>query len=170
MHLTHFEHQVQRKKIYENHTQRNKVTEEHSQQQARRAQPTPGEKSIPNSRKESKEQKEQCQLQAETYEGNDVSMKEVGPMTRNKDTESHRRMAAEQGLKVAKKENTKLRLERGLIFSESSRVEKTQVQTVKKSLEEQQGVTQKQQKEQQTVIDRCRNQVDSRERFRRTET
>ena len=34
---------------------------------------------------------------------NNVSKKEVGPMTRNKDTESHRRMAAEQELKVAKK-------------------------------------------------------------------
>ena len=71
--------------------------EEHSQQQARRAQPTAGEKSIVK-----KKQKEQCQLQAETYEENHVS-KKVGPMTRNKDTESHRRMAAEEELKVAEK-------------------------------------------------------------------
>ena len=90
-------------KIYENITQLTKVTEEHSQQQARRAQPTAGEKSTANSRRESKEQKEQCQLQAETYEENNVSKKEVGPMTRNKDTESHQRMAAEQELKVAEK-------------------------------------------------------------------
>ena len=47
-------------KIYENLTQRNKEAEEHNQQQARRAQPTAGEKSIPNSRGESKEQREQC--------------------------------------------------------------------------------------------------------------
>ena len=33
------------KKIFENLTQLNKVSEEHSQQQARRAQPTAGEKS-----------------------------------------------------------------------------------------------------------------------------
>ena len=50
----------------------------------RRAQPTAGEKSTPNSRGESKEQKEQCQLQAETYEENNVS-KKVGPTTRDKD-------------------------------------------------------------------------------------
>ena len=62
-----------------------------------------GEKSTANSRGESKEQKEQCQLQAETYEENDVSKTEVGPMTRNKDTESHRRIAAEQELMVAEK-------------------------------------------------------------------
>ena len=73
----------------------------------RRAQPTAGKKSIPNSipdsRRESKEQSEQHQLQAETYEENNVSKKQVGPMRRNKDTESHRRMAAEQELKVAEK-------------------------------------------------------------------
>ena len=79
------------------------MTEEHGQQQARRAQPTAGEKIIPKSRRESEEQKEQCQLQVETYEENNASKKEVGPMTRNKDTESHRRMAAEQELKVAEK-------------------------------------------------------------------
>ena len=87
-------------KIYENLTQRNKVTEEHSQTAGEKS---TGEKSIPSSRRESKEQKEQCQLQAQTYEVNNVSKKEVGPMTRNKDTESHRRMAAEQELKGAKK-------------------------------------------------------------------
>ena len=85
----------------EEHSQQQ--AEEHSQQQARRAQPTAGEKSIPNSKGESKEQKEQCQLQAETYEENNVSKREVGPMTRNKDTESHQRMATEQELKVAEK-------------------------------------------------------------------
>ena len=47
-------------KIYENLTQQNKEAEEHNQQQARRAQRTAGEKSIPNSRGESNEQKEQC--------------------------------------------------------------------------------------------------------------
>ena len=74
----------------------------HSADQSdRRAQPTAGEKSTANSRRESKEQKEQCQLQAETYEENNVSKKEVGPKTRNKDAESHQRMAAEQELKVA---------------------------------------------------------------------
>ena len=76
--------------------------EEHSQQQAREAQPAAGEKSTANSRR-SKEQNEQCQLQAETHEENNVSKKEVGPMTREKDTESPQRMAAEQELKVAEK-------------------------------------------------------------------
>ena len=77
------------------------LQESHSAEQSdRRVQPTAGEKSIPNSRGESKEHKEQCQLQAETYEENNVWKKEVGPTTRNKDTESHRRMAAEQELKV----------------------------------------------------------------------
>ena len=61
------------------------------------------EKSIPNSRRESKEQKEQCQLKAETCEENNVSKKEVGPMTRDKDTESRRQTATEQELKVAEK-------------------------------------------------------------------
>ena len=42
-------------------------------------------------------------MQAETYEEDCVSKKDVGPMTRNKVTESHRRMAAEQELKVAEK-------------------------------------------------------------------
>ena len=32
-----------------------------------------------------------------------VSKKEVGPMTRNKDTENHRHMATEQELNVAEK-------------------------------------------------------------------
>ena len=69
------------------------------------------QKSIPNSRQKrsypkqerTKEQKEQCQLQAETYEENNVSKKEAGPMTRNKDTESHRHMITEQKLNVAEK-------------------------------------------------------------------
>ena len=61
------------------------------------------QKSIPNNRGESREQKEQCQLQAETYEENHVSKKEVGPVTRNKDAECHQRTAAEQELKVAEK-------------------------------------------------------------------
>ena len=39
-------------------------------------------------------------MQAETYE---VSKKEVGPMTRNKDTESHQRMVTEQELQFAEK-------------------------------------------------------------------
>ena len=51
-------------------------------------------------------------MQAETYE---VSKKEVGPMTRNKDTESHQRMVTEQELQFARKqENTKSRLKRKL--------------------------------------------------------
>ena len=81
------------------------LRESHSaeQQQAKRAQPAAGEKRKPNSRGESKEQKEQCQLQAETFEENNVSKKEVGPMTRNQDTESHRHMATERELKVAEK-------------------------------------------------------------------
>ena len=61
------------------------------------------QKSTANSRRESKELKEQCQLQAETYEENNVSKKEHGPMTKDKDTETHRHMAAEQELKVAEK-------------------------------------------------------------------
>ena len=65
--------------------------------------PTAGEKRTPNSRWESKEQKEECHLQAETCEENNVSKNEVGPMTRNKDTESHRRMVTEQELKFAEK-------------------------------------------------------------------
>ena len=80
------------------------LRESHSAEQSdRRAQPTASEKSIPNSRGESKEQEEQCQLQAETYEENNVSKKEVRPMTRNMETESHQRMAAKQELKVAEK-------------------------------------------------------------------
>ena len=61
------------------------------------------QKSIPNNRGESKEHKEQCQLQAEAYEENNVSNREVGPMTSNKDTESRQRMAAQQELKVSEK-------------------------------------------------------------------
>ena len=93
------------------------LREAHSAEQSdRSAQPTAGERSILNSREESKEQKEQCQLQAETCEENHVSKREFGPMTRNKDTESRQRMAADQELKVAEKaqENTKLRLKRRL--------------------------------------------------------
>ena len=86
--------------------------ESHSTEQSdRKAQPTAGEKStvnssqqqqksIPNSRGESKEQSEQCQLQAETYEENNASKKEVRTVTRNKDIESHRHIATEQELKV----------------------------------------------------------------------
>ena len=40
-------------------------------------------------------------MEAETYEENNVSKKEVGPMTRDKDTESHRHIATELELKVA---------------------------------------------------------------------
>ena len=76
-------------KIYENGTKWQKSTANSRQ------------KSTANSRRE-----EQCQLQAETYEENTVSKKEVGPMTRNKDTESHRRMAAEQARLPRKLENT----------------------------------------------------------------
>ena len=119
------------------------MTEELCQQQARRAQPTAGEKSTANSKGESKEQKEQCQLQAETHDENNVSKKEDGPMTRNKDTESHRHMAAEQELKVAKKAR-----EHQVEIEEEIEVEENKDTALKK------GVTQKQQKGQQTVTDR----------------
>ena len=101
------EHSQQQAEEHKQQQAKNSTTnskrEEHSQQQARRSQPTAGEKSTANSKRESKEQKEQCQLQAETYEENNVSKKEIGPMTRNMDTESRRRMAAEQELKVVEK-------------------------------------------------------------------
>ena len=44
-----------------------------------------------------------CQLQAEMYEENHVSKEAVRLLTRNKDTESHQRMAEEQELKVPEK-------------------------------------------------------------------
>ena len=69
--------------------------EVHSQQQAKRAQPTAGENQ--------KNRQSSARLQAETYEENNVSKKEVGPTTRDKYTESHRHMAAEQELKIAEK-------------------------------------------------------------------
>ena len=78
------------------------LRESHSTEHSdRRAHPTAGEKSTANSRREEhsqqqakiKEQTEQCQLQAEPYEENNVSKKEVGLMTQ----------AAEQELKVAEK-------------------------------------------------------------------
>ena len=55
-----------------------------AEQSDKRAQPTADEKNIHNSRRESKEQKVQRQLQAESYEVNNASKKEVGPMTRKK--------------------------------------------------------------------------------------
>ena len=82
-------------KIHENLTQRNK--------RGRRAYQTAGRKDHTQQQERTKEQKEQCQLQAETYEENNVSKKEAGPMTRNKDTESHRHMTTEQKLNVAEK-------------------------------------------------------------------
>ena len=109
-------------------------------QEAKGAQPTAGEKSIPNSRGESKEQEEQCQLQAETYEKNNVSKTEVTPMTRSKDTESHRRMEAEQEVKVAEKAREhQVEIEEEIVVEEL------------KDAELKEGVTQKQQKVQQTV-------------------
>ena len=42
-------------------------------------------------------------LAGDTYEENNVSKEEVGPTTRNKDIESHQRMATDQELKVAEK-------------------------------------------------------------------
>ena len=63
--------------------------------------PTAGYKSIPNSRGESKEQKEQCQVQVDTYEENNQCLEER-PMTRNKDT-GHQHLATEQEVKVAEK-------------------------------------------------------------------
>ena len=138
-------------KIYEKLTQLNKS--EQDQSRGTRAQPTAGkrayptagenqknQKSIPNSRGESEEQKEQCQLQAETYEKNNVSKKGVGPMTRDKDTESHQRMAAEQVLKVAEKAREhQVEIETEMEVEKQKAAElKNQVRNVKKSLEEQQ--------------------------------
>ena len=74
----------------------NSRREEQCQQLARRTHPTAKAR-----RAQSKEQKEQCQLRADTFEENNVSKKEVRPMTRNKDTECHQRTATEQELKVA---------------------------------------------------------------------
>ena len=117
---------------------------------SKRAQPTAGEKSIPNSRGKSKEPKKHGQQQAETYEENNVSKKEIGLMTRDKDTESHQHIATEQELKVAEK-------------AREHPVEEQKAAKLKKRfLEEQQhetddvwkGVTQKQQEVQQTVTDR----------------
>ena len=107
--------------------------------------------------RESKEQKKQCQLQAKTYEENNVSKREVGPMTRNKDTESHQRMATEQEWKVAEKERDHL-----------VEIEEEFVVDKQKSRRVEWQVTQKQQEEQQTISDRLRSQVDSRDGFRRT--
>ena len=104
------------------------LREPHStEQNGRRAQPTAGEKSIPSSRGESEEQKEQRQLQAETFEENNFSKKEVGPMTRDKDTESHRHIATEHEFKVAEtQENTKSRSNEEIEVEEwnAARVEK----------------------------------------------
>ena len=141
----------------------NSRREEHTQQQARRAHPTAGEKSTPNSRRKEHTQqqgriktteREQCQPQAETHEENKVSKKGIGPKTRDQDTESQQRMAADKEFKVA--ENAR---EHQVEIDTEIEVEKqkaaelrNQVRTVKKSLEEQQhktddvwkGVTQKQ--------------------------
>ena len=83
-------------------------------------------------------------MQAETYEENNVSKKEVGPMTRNKDTESRQRMAAEQELKEEEIEVGK-----------------------QKEAELKREVTQEQQ-EGQTDKDRWRSHVDCSEGSRRT--
>ena len=53
--------------------------------------------------KKCQDAKEHSHQQAETYEENNVSKKEVGPMTRDKDTESQRHVATEQEWKVAEK-------------------------------------------------------------------
>ena len=110
----------------------------------RRAQPTAGEKSTANSRRkehtqqqgESKEQTEQCQLQAETYEENHVWKEGIGPMTRDTDTECHQRMAADQELKVAEKAREhQVELETEIEVEKHKADElRNQVQTVKKSL------------------------------------
>ena len=60
----------------------------------RRAQPTAGEKGIPNCRRESK------RTERAVPEENNVSKREVGPMARYKDTESHQRMATDQEWKA----------------------------------------------------------------------
>ena len=82
-------------------------------------------------------------------------------MTRNENTESLQRMATEQELKVAEKAREhQVELETEIEVEKQKAAElRYQVQTVKKSLEEQQhktdhvwkGVTQKQQEMQQTV-------------------
>ena len=64
-------------------------------------------------------------------------------MTRNKDTESHQHMAAEQELKVAEGAR-----EHQVEIKEETEVEEWKDAELKK------GVTQKQQKGQQTVTDR----------------
>ena len=64
-------------------------------------------------------------------------------MTRNRDTESHQRMAAEQELKVAEKAR-----QHRVAIEEEIEVEKQKAAELKK------GGTQKQQKEQHTVTDR----------------
>ena len=76
------------------------------------------------------------------YEEYSVSKREVGPMTRDKDTESHRHSATEQELKVA--ETTR---QHQVEIEEGTEVEKqtvadlrNQVQT-QESLEEQQHKT-----------------------------
>ena len=73
------------------------------------------------------------QLQAETYEENNVSKKEVGPMTRNKHT-GYQRMATERELKVAEKAR-----EHKVEIEEEIEVEEQKDAELKK------GVTQKQQ-------------------------
>ena len=83
-------------------------------------------------------------MQAETYEENNVSKKEVGPMTKNKDTESRQRMAAEVELKEEEIEVGK-----------------------QKEAELKREVTQEQQ-EGQTDKDRWRSHVDCSEGSRKT--
>ena len=75
-------------------------------------------------------------------------------MARNKDTESHQRVSAEQELKVAEKTG-----ERQVEIEEEIEVEE------QKDAEFKKGVTQKQQEEQQTITDHWRSQVQCREGF-----
>ena len=49
------------------------------------------------------QRKRQRQIAEMEHRGEEHGQREVGPMTRNKDTDSHRRMAAEQEFKVAEK-------------------------------------------------------------------
>ena len=95
-------------------------------------------------------------MQAETYEENTVSKREVGPMTRKKDTECRRHMATEQELKVAEKAR-----EHQVEIEEGIEVGKQKTADLKRE------VTQERQ-EGQTDKDRWRSHVDCSEGSRKT--
>ena len=88
-------------KIYETFTQLNKVT--WACQKGERAQPPAGEDEHTQQQARIKRTERAVPNAGDTYKENNVSTEEVGPMTRNKDIESHQRMATEQELMVAEK-------------------------------------------------------------------